>query len=81
MLIFAILTASRGAGSGFIMADLVDTTILKVGYGGGSAWFRLVVYTGTIMLVASLAAIGTLSVLPRSSAPSDDDRRVYASYA
>lgn len=52
LLIFAVLTASRGAaivGSGFIMADLVDPTGSKEGYGGGSAWVRLVVYTGTIM--------------------------------
>lgn len=51
LLIFVVLTASRGAaivGSGFIMADLVDPTGSKVGYGGGSAWVRLV-YTGTIM--------------------------------
>jgi len=61
LLVFAILTASRGTaivGSGFVMKSLVRTGAGNVGWGGGLAWSRLVVYTGTVMFVASLGAVG-----------------------
>jgi len=61
LLVFAILTASRGTaivGSGFVMKSLVRTGADTVGWGGGLAWSRLVVYTGSVMLVASLGALG-----------------------
>ncbi|GAB7354677.1 hypothetical protein MBLNU459_g5101t2 [Dothideomycetes sp. NU459] len=61
LLIFAILTASRGTaivGSGFIMTDLVGVGSSTAGYGGGSEWRNLVIYTGVVMLAASLGAVG-----------------------
>lgn len=61
LLIFAVLTASRGAsivGSGFIMTDLVGEGFSAKGYGGGKDWRNLIIYTGTVMLVASLGAVG-----------------------
>ena len=61
LLIFAILTASRGSAiiaSGVIMTDLVDQTQSMSGYGGGPAWMRLVIFTGAVMLAASFGAVG-----------------------
>lgn len=61
LLIFAILTASRGSaivGSGFIMTTMVSLDSSTAGWGGGRAWFPLVVYTGAVMLAASFGALG-----------------------
>lgn len=68
LLIFAVLTASRGAaivGSGFIMTDLVGQGQETRGYGGGRQWRDLIIYTGVVMLVASLGAVG-MFVSPRT---------------
>jgi hypothetical protein len=56
LLVFAILTASRGSaiiGSGFIMKNLVHEGRSTKGWGGGPAWSSLVIYTGTVMFAAS----------------------------
>lgn len=61
LLVFAILTASRGSaiiGSGFIMKSLVHGGWSTKGWGGGPAWSSLVVYTGVIMFAASFGAVG-----------------------
>jgi hypothetical protein len=61
LLVFAILTASRGSaiiGSGFIMKNLVHEGGTTKGWGGGPAWSSLVIYTGIIMFAASFGALG-----------------------
>lgn len=61
LLVFAILTASRGTaivGSGFIMKTLVHEGAGTNGWGGGMTWSRLIIYTGALMLVASLGVTG-----------------------
>ncbi|THX59267.1 MFS general substrate transporter [Aureobasidium pullulans] len=61
LLVFAILTASRGSaiiGSGFIMKNLVHEGSSTEGWGGGQAWSQLVIYTGVIMFTASFGAVG-----------------------
>jgi hypothetical protein len=61
LLVFAILTASRGSaiiGFGFIMKILVHEGTSTKGWGGGPAWSNLVIYTGTIMFAASFGALG-----------------------
>ncbi|KAH0380375.1 MFS general substrate transporter, partial [Aureobasidium melanogenum] len=61
LLVFAILTASRGSaiiGSGFIMKTFVHEGESNKGWGGGSAWSSLVIYTGVIMFAASFGAVG-----------------------
>ncbi|KAG9519310.1 MFS general substrate transporter, partial [Aureobasidium melanogenum] len=61
LLVFAILTASRGSaiiGSGFIMKTFVHEGKSNKGWGGGSAWSSLVIYTGVIMFAASFGAVG-----------------------
>jgi hypothetical protein len=61
LLVFAILTASRGSaiiGSGFIMRTIVHTGEFTEGWGGGQAWSHLLVYTGTVMLIAGFGAAG-----------------------
>jgi MFS family permease len=61
LLVFAILTASRGSaiiGSGFIMKTLVHEGTSTKGWGGGPAWSNLVIYTGSIMFAASFGAVG-----------------------
>ncbi|KAH0284072.1 MFS general substrate transporter [Aureobasidium namibiae CBS 147.97] len=61
LLVFAILTASRGSaiiGSGFIMKSLVHEGWSTKGWGGGPAWSNLVIYTGAIMFAASFGAVG-----------------------
>jgi len=63
LFVFAILTASRGSaiiGSGLIMKTLVHEGDPTKGWGGGQAWSNLVIYTGTVMFVASLGAVGTV---------------------
>jgi hypothetical protein len=63
LLVFAILTASRGSaiiGSGFIMKNLVHEGRSTKGWGGGPAWSSLVIYTGTVMFAASFGAVGML---------------------
>lgn len=61
LLIFGILTAMRGVAilaSGFIAsAGLVEGGSVTGGYGAGK-WVRVVVYTGVMMIVASLGALG-----------------------
>jgi MFS family permease len=61
LLVFAILTASRGSaiiGSGFIMKTLVHEGASTKGWGGGPAWSNLVIYTGSVMFAASFGAVG-----------------------
>jgi len=61
LLVFAILTASRGSaiiGSGFIMKSLVHEGWSTKGWGGGPAWSNLVIYTGAVMFAASFGAVG-----------------------
>lgn len=60
LLVFAILTASRGSaivGSGFTMKSLVHEGRPTEGWGGGPAWSHLVIYTGAIMFAASFGAL------------------------
>ncbi|KEQ60485.1 uncharacterized protein M437DRAFT_86578 [Aureobasidium melanogenum CBS 110374] len=61
LFVFAILTASRGSaiiGSGFIMKMFVHEGGSNKGWGGGTAWSGLVLYTGVIMFAASFGAVG-----------------------
>ncbi|KAH0365332.1 MFS general substrate transporter, partial [Aureobasidium melanogenum] len=61
LLVFAILTASRGSaiiGSGFIMKTFVHEGKSNKGWGGGKAWSGFVIYTGVIMFAASFGAVG-----------------------
>ncbi|KAG9694157.1 MFS general substrate transporter, partial [Aureobasidium melanogenum] len=61
LLVFAILTASRGSaiiGSGFIMKIFVHEGESNKGWGGGTAWSSLVIYTGVIMFAANFGAVG-----------------------
>lgn len=79
LLVFAILTASRGSaiiGSGFIMKTFVHEGWSNKGWGGGPAWSSLVIYTGVIMFATSFGAVG-MFVGPdrrygRTKAPSSD---------
>jgi hypothetical protein len=64
MLIFGVLTASRGVAivaSGFVTEALVKEESSSIsGYGGGAKWRDLMVYTGVMMAVASFGALGRL---------------------
>lgn len=62
MFIFGVFTAARGiaiVSSGFVTEALVhnDSKDLK-GYGLGTKWRSLMIYTGVTMIVASLGALG-----------------------
>jgi hypothetical protein len=62
MFIFGVFTAARGIAilsSGFIAVELVneDSTDLS-GYGLGSKWRSLVIFTGVTMIAASAGALG-----------------------
>lgn len=62
MFIFGVFTAARGIAilsSGFIAVELVneDSTDLS-GYGLGSKYRSLIIFTGAVMIVASLGAVG-----------------------
>jgi hypothetical protein len=64
MLIFGVLTASRGTAivlSGFVTEALVKEESPSIsGYGGGAKWRGLMIYTGVTMAVASFGALGRL---------------------
>ena len=61
LLIFGILTAMRGSAivaSGFVSTTQLDETArVTEGY-GAHKWVRIIVYTGVMMGVASLGALG-----------------------
>ena len=61
LLIFGILTALRGSAivaSGFVStAQLDEGATLTSGY-GAHKWLRIIIYTGIMMTVASLGALG-----------------------
>ncbi|KAK8086047.1 hypothetical protein PG994_001021 [Apiospora phragmitis] len=64
MLIFGVFTAARGAAilsSGFVTIALVheDSTDLA-GYGTGTKWRSLMIYTGAAMCAAAFGVFGKL---------------------
>lgn len=67
LLIFGILTATRGfaiMASGFIASAQLDEGFkVTSGYGAGK-WLRVIVYTGIMMLVASLGNLGMFIKTP-----------------
>ena len=62
MFIFGVFTAARGIGivsSGFVTEALVhENSTDLTGYGSGTKWRNLTVFTGVTMIVASLGALG-----------------------
>ena len=62
MLIFSMLTASRGTAiiaSGFITTALVDTSApVERSWAGGERYMDLVIYTAALMFMASFGALG-----------------------
>ena len=62
MFIFGIFTAARGiaiVSSGFVTEALVNENSTDLtGYGLGTKWRYLMIYTGVTMTVASLGAFG-----------------------
>ena len=61
LLIFGILTAMRGAAiiaSGFVAsAQLHESAKITSGY-GAHKWLRIIIYTGAMMVAASLGSLG-----------------------
>ena len=61
LLIFGILTAMRGSAivaSGFISTSLLDEGAKVTSGYGAHKWLRIILYTGIMMVVASLGALG-----------------------
>ena len=62
MFIFGVFTAARGIGivsSGFVTEALVhENSTDLTGYGSGTKWRNLMIFTGVTMIVASLGALG-----------------------
>ncbi|KAL8912811.1 MAG: hypothetical protein Q9171_002269 [Xanthocarpia ochracea] len=61
LLIFGILMAMRGSAifaSGFIVATQLDESAKVTSGYGAYKWLRVIIYTGSIMIVATLGALG-----------------------
>lgn len=61
LLIFGILTAMRGSAivaSGFVSTTQIDESAKVTSGYGAHKWLRIIIYTGIMMMVASLGALG-----------------------